>query len=160
MGLVTAIMASTAASSDGTTVVRSTSSVVHGAFALTLGLGMAFMQRAVREQLAELCRALPGGGVKQPLAEGSALGLSGALLLVLGLTQLHTGMTSPTAGEAFVVAEAALALLLAGLGVARGEPFFLWVSAVPCVFVAAGLFELVARAGAAARKTAAGDKAD
>ena len=126
---------------------RSLASVVHGALTLVLGLAAAFMQRVAREQLSELGRLAPGGGLKQPLAEGAALGLCGALLFVLGLTQLHTGMTSPTAVEAFVVAEAALCALVAALGVARGDAFFFLLGAEPAIFCAWGVVELAIAKG-------------
>jgi len=131
------------------TRARSLASVVHGVLALTLGIAFSFFQVEARAGLADLARHLPGVS-KQPLAEGSALGLCGVVVLVLGLTQLHTGMTSDTASEAFVVAEAALAVLLGVLGAFRTEPFFFYAALVPSLFTLWGVVELALREGKAA----------
>jgi hypothetical protein len=123
---------------------RSLASVVHGALTLALGLAIAFFQHESRAQLADLARVLPGV-TKQPLAEGSALGLCGVVVFVLGLTQLHTGMTSDSASEAFVVAEAALTVLLGVLASFRSEPFFFYAAAEPALFCLWGVVELALR---------------
>jgi len=122
--------------------VRSLASVVHGALLLPLGVCMMFLQRALREQLSELVRLIPGIVAKQVFAEGAALALSGAFAFALGLSQLHTGMTSTTAVEALVAAETALALLLAALGAFRGEALFFALAAEATLFAAWGLVEL------------------
>ena len=140
--------------------VRALASVVHGALLLPLGVCMMFLQRALREQLSELVRLLPGVVAKQVFAEGAALALSGAFAFALGLSQLHTGMTSTTAVEALVAAETVLALMLAALGAFRGEALFFALAAEATLFAAWGLVEYSQQQRAAASESQAAEAAE
>ena len=122
--------------------VRSLASVVHGALLLPLGLCAMFLQRPLREQLGELVRLLPVSNAKQVFAEGAALALCGAFVFALGLSQLHTGMTSATAVEALVAAETVRALLLGALGAFRNEVLFLALAVEAMAFAVWGFVEL------------------
>lgn len=152
-------MPSSSSSSLASRGVRSLASVVHGALLLPLGVCMMFLQRALREQLSELVRLLPGVVAKQVFAEGAALALSGAFAFALGLSQLHTGMTSTTAVEALVAAETVLALLLAALGAFRGEALFFALAAEATLFAAWGLVEFSQSQRAATAESEAADPA-